>query len=183
MPCFDIFASPRWSPLRMRTQVASIFIFSQELSIANKKIKALRPKMTKKASRGPVFTGAFSKRSVSYLFFLPANPVFSDCMHVTPNQNYIASNFISPHRKGTKRGSPRFFLQAAYRCAYIITGPGERRHVIGPKLQQIFDSLRYLNFDVWSILKEVLFGQDGGVDLPPWHDPIESYFNARVFGQ
>ena len=34
----------------MRTKVASFFIFFQELS--NKKIKALRPKMTKIASRG-----------------------------------------------------------------------------------------------------------------------------------
>ena len=46
---FNIFASPRWSPLRMRTKVVSFFIFFQELS---KKIKALRPKMTKIASRG-----------------------------------------------------------------------------------------------------------------------------------
>ena len=49
---FDIFASPRWSPLRMRTKVVSFFIFFQELS-NKKKIKALRPKMTKIASRGP----------------------------------------------------------------------------------------------------------------------------------
>ena len=32
MPFFDIFASPRWSPLRMCTKVVSFFIFSQELS-------------------------------------------------------------------------------------------------------------------------------------------------------
>ena len=32
---FNIFASPRWSPLRMRTKVVSFFIFFQELS--NKK--------------------------------------------------------------------------------------------------------------------------------------------------
>ena len=51
MPFFDIFASPRWSPLRMRTKVASFFIFFQELS-NKKQIKALRPKMTKIASRG-----------------------------------------------------------------------------------------------------------------------------------
>ena len=51
MPFFDIFASPRCSPLRMRTKVASFFIFFQELS-NKKKIKALRPKMTKIASRG-----------------------------------------------------------------------------------------------------------------------------------
>ena len=51
MPVFDIFASPRWSPLRMRTKVVSFFIFFQELS-NKKKIKALRPKMTKIASRG-----------------------------------------------------------------------------------------------------------------------------------
>ena len=46
---FDIFASPRWSPLRMRTKVVSFFIFSKSFQ---KKIKALRPKMTKIASRG-----------------------------------------------------------------------------------------------------------------------------------
>ena len=51
MPFFDIFASPRWWPLRMRTKVASFFIFFQDLS-NKKKIKALRPKMTKIASRG-----------------------------------------------------------------------------------------------------------------------------------
>ena len=50
MPFLDIFASPRWSPLRMRTKVVSFFIHFQELS--NKIIKALRPKMTKIASRG-----------------------------------------------------------------------------------------------------------------------------------
>ena len=37
--------------MRMRTKVVSFFIFSQELS-NKKKIKALRPKMTKIASRG-----------------------------------------------------------------------------------------------------------------------------------
>ena len=51
MPFFDIFASPRGSPLRMRTKVVSFFIFFQELS-NKKKIKALRPKMTNIASRG-----------------------------------------------------------------------------------------------------------------------------------
>ena len=51
MPFFDIFAFPRWSPLRMRTKVGSFFIFFQDLS-NKKKIKALRPKMTKIASRG-----------------------------------------------------------------------------------------------------------------------------------
>ena len=61
MPFFDIFASPRWSPLRMRTKVASFFIFFQELS-NKKKIKALRPKMTKIASRGgPAFKVALYK--------------------------------------------------------------------------------------------------------------------------
>ena len=51
MPIFDIFASPRWSPLRISTKVVSFFIFFQELS-NKKKIKAPRPKMTKIASRG-----------------------------------------------------------------------------------------------------------------------------------
>ena len=51
MPIFDIFASPRWSPLRMRTKVVSFFILFQELS-NKKKVKALRPKMTKIASSG-----------------------------------------------------------------------------------------------------------------------------------
>ena len=51
MPLFDIFASPRWPPLRKRTKVASFFIFFQEL-LNKKKIKALWPKMTKIASRG-----------------------------------------------------------------------------------------------------------------------------------
>ena len=51
VPFFDIFASPRWSLLRMRTKVASFFIFFQDLS-NKKKFKKLRPKMTKIASRG-----------------------------------------------------------------------------------------------------------------------------------
>ena len=48
MPFFDTFASPRWSPLRMRTKVVPFFIFSK--SFQTKKIEALRPKMTKIAS-------------------------------------------------------------------------------------------------------------------------------------
>ena len=50
MPFFDNFASSRWSPLRMRTKVVSFFILSK--SFQTKKIKDLRPKMTKIASRG-----------------------------------------------------------------------------------------------------------------------------------
>ena len=46
---FRHFASPRWSPLRMRTKVVSFFFFSK--SFQTKKIMALRPKMTKIASR------------------------------------------------------------------------------------------------------------------------------------
>ena len=42
--------SPRWSPLRMRTKVMSFSYFSK--SFQTKKIKALRPKMTKITSRG-----------------------------------------------------------------------------------------------------------------------------------
>ena len=65
MPFFDIFAFPRWSPLRMRTKVASFFIFFQELS-NKKKIKALRPKMTKIASRGgPALTSVRPRRQLS----------------------------------------------------------------------------------------------------------------------
>ena len=45
LPVFDIFAFPRWSPLRMRTKVVSFFIFSK--SFQTKKINGLRPKMTK----------------------------------------------------------------------------------------------------------------------------------------
>ena len=50
MPFFDIFACPRWSLLRMRIKVVSFFIFSK--SFQTKKIKTLRSKMTKRASRG-----------------------------------------------------------------------------------------------------------------------------------
>ena len=41
MPFFDIFASPRWSPLRMRTKLVSFFFFPR--AFKQKKIKALRP--------------------------------------------------------------------------------------------------------------------------------------------
>ena len=51
MPFFDIFASPRWSPVRMRTKVVSFFIFFKSFQTKNK-IKALRPKMAKIASMG-----------------------------------------------------------------------------------------------------------------------------------
>ena len=45
---FRHFASPRWSPLRTRTRVVSFFIiFSKSFQTKTKKIKALRPKMTK----------------------------------------------------------------------------------------------------------------------------------------
>ena len=50
MPFFDIFASPRWSPLRMRTKWCHFSFFPR--AFKQKKIKALRPKMTKIASRG-----------------------------------------------------------------------------------------------------------------------------------
>ena len=49
----------------MRTKVASFFIFFQELS-SKKKIKALRPKMTKIASRGGPALNLFKTK----LFFL-----------------------------------------------------------------------------------------------------------------
>ena len=55
MPFFDIFAAPRWSPLRMRTKVVSFFIFSK--SFQKQKVKALRPKMTKTASRRSCLKG------------------------------------------------------------------------------------------------------------------------------
>ena len=55
MPFFDIFASPRWSPLRMRTKLMPFFIFSR--AFKQSKIKALRPKMTKIASRGSCLNG------------------------------------------------------------------------------------------------------------------------------
>ena len=51
VPFFDIFASPRWSPLRMGTEVGHFFVFSK--SLQTKKIKALWPKMTIIAWRGP----------------------------------------------------------------------------------------------------------------------------------
>ena len=57
MPFFDIFASPRWSPLRMRTKVVSFVIFFPRAFKQTKKIKALRPKMTKIASRGSCLKG------------------------------------------------------------------------------------------------------------------------------
>ena len=64
---FDIFASPMWSPLRMRTKVVSFFIFPR--AFKQKKIKALRPNMTKIASRGwgPALKcrGKWARRSLS----------------------------------------------------------------------------------------------------------------------
>ena len=66
---FRHFASPRWSPLRMRTKVVSLFIFFQEIS--NKKFKALRPKMTKIASRwGPALIKAAPPLVLSSWSFL-----------------------------------------------------------------------------------------------------------------
>ena len=56
MPFFDIFASPRWSVLRMRTKVVSIFIIFKTFYF-----KKLRPKMTKRASRGFCLKRPFAK--------------------------------------------------------------------------------------------------------------------------
>ena len=50
MPFFDIFASPGWSPLRMRTKWCQFSFFPRAFN--QRKIKALRPKITKIASRG-----------------------------------------------------------------------------------------------------------------------------------
>ena len=90
MPFFDIFASPRWSPLRMRTKVVSFFIFFQELS-NKKKIKALRPKMTKIASRGggsclnnlyhffpPLSFSFLPHLSLSFFIFVVVSVFFSE---------------------------------------------------------------------------------------------------------
>ena len=61
MPFFKIFASPRWSPLRMHTKWCHFSYFSNKerdsglayfpKSFQTKNINALRPKMTKIASR------------------------------------------------------------------------------------------------------------------------------------
>ena len=87
MPFFDIFASPRWSPLRMRTKVASFFIFFQELS-NKKKIKALRPKMTKIASRGggPALRGAWRDRDL--------DDIFAHCSFIFYFLDFEYSNFV-----------------------------------------------------------------------------------------
>ena len=58
VPFFDIFAFSKWSTLRMRTKVVSFFVFSKSFQTKN---KALRPKMTKRASRGS-YLGWFKKR-------------------------------------------------------------------------------------------------------------------------
>ena len=86
MPFFDIFASPGWSPLRMRIKVALFFIFFQELS-NKEKIKALRPKMTKIASRGGLkffFNDTRYKMVQSLLSIISTypDPVIATCKFV-----------------------------------------------------------------------------------------------------
>ena len=68
MPFFDIFASRRRSPLRMRTKVVSFSFFSKSFQ-TNKKKKALRPKMTKIASRW----SCLKPLCVRFLFFSSCN--------------------------------------------------------------------------------------------------------------
>ena len=64
---FDMFASPRWSPLRMRTKVVLFFIFFEELS--NKKKRLYEQRRLKKAARGPAL--------MAFCIFLA---VISNCM-------------------------------------------------------------------------------------------------------
>ena len=83
MPFFNIFASPRWSPLGMRTKVVSFFMFLQELS-NKKKIKALRSKMTK-------ITAA------------PGRTIFASCLQESfdPAQNCPSNSaFLKEEQKG-----------------------------------------------------------------------------------
>ena len=95
MPFFDIFASPRRSPLRMRTKVASFFIFFQDLS--NQKIKALRPKMTKIASRGGsclnLVLVKFSQKHTTHLF-LTENRVHSGAVTYMIQSKFFSHAFV-----------------------------------------------------------------------------------------
>ena len=108
MPFFDIFASPRWSPLRMRTKVVSFFIFFQELS-NKKKIKALWPKMTKIASRGgPALSSQFHYlHLLSNKFSLPPPP---------PPTHWGQVTWLSKLREGT-------YLVKMYEHALSIERP------------------------------------------------------------
>ena len=98
MPFFDIFASPRWSPLHMRTKVASFFIFFQELS-NKKKIKALRPKMTKIASRGGSCLKCYDTESYSTQTSDHKDNTTGPhhCWHHTPSSHHIWSIINSTH--------------------------------------------------------------------------------------
>ena len=63
VPFFNIFASPGWSPLRMRTKVVSFFLIFPRPFKQNKKMTQ-RPQMSKKAARGSCFNrsaGAFRR--------------------------------------------------------------------------------------------------------------------------
>ena len=104
MPFFDIFASPRWSPLSMRTKVVSFFIFFQDLS-NKKKIKALRPKMTKIASRGPALTFlplGISLWNLAHLFIMF---IIHDRAPPVPAKKKSALGFVkSEHRSMVSEG-------------------------------------------------------------------------------
>ena len=74
MPFFDIFASSRWSPLRMRTKVVSFFIFFQELS--NKKnLRLYDQRWLKSPQGGPALTVV--------IFLLPS--FFQMSFQMSPN--------------------------------------------------------------------------------------------------
>ena len=129
MPFFDIFASPRWPPLRMRTKVASFFIFFQELS-NKKKIKALRPKMTKIASRGgpaltqchvlfllsktnhsPLVPALLRSRKVHHLLF------FVCSLKLVMEMAYTAHHFRTPSRSATGSHMPPNSITSLRCCA------------------------------------------------------------------
>ena len=100
---FDIFASPLWSALRMRTKVVSFFIF-QELS--NKKIKALRPKMTKIASKGSCLS-----------YFKALSVLLGLCLDFSMHYSKVGCRRTNVLRNQARR----FSLQAAFWSrSYII---------------------------------------------------------------
>ena len=119
MPFFDIFASPRWSPPRMRTKVVSFFTFFQELS-NEKKIEALRPKMTKNMSqRGPALRLVWVPLLNNLVCLIEQNNLFCLCSATLLGQQ-LWQRFQKPELK---------------RCTSLPSISGSRR-VFGEVLEQ-----------------------------------------------
>ena len=101
MPFFDIFASPRWSPLRMRTKVVSFFIFSR--AFKPKKLRPYDQRWLKQPQGGPTLTTSISPLGNNKKRYLrgawrdrDTNDIFAHCSLIFYFLDFKFSNFVCP---------------------------------------------------------------------------------------